>query len=517
MNRGRISRNRHLVQGLFFVLIALIAAAHSLEEAGITIPIIQGASLHAVCPFGGVVTIYELVASGGFVQKIHESSLILGILVMVSAVFFGPVFCGWICPFGTFQEIFSSLGKKLFRRRFSTFIPKRIDRYLRYLRYAVLLWVLIMTAVSAQLVFASYDPYYALFNFWTGEVAVSGFIVLGLVLVLSLFTERPFCKYACPYGAFLGLTNLLRIFPIRREESTCINCSACDRACPMNIEVSKAEAVRDHQCISCLACTSEEACPIKHTVYSGRNRKNVISARTIAVVVPAILFIGIIVSMLLGYWQTESSKVPRLISEGELAGAYDPADIRGSYMFSDIEESFGVPAEIIAEAYGFEDPEHAAKEVGEKFEIILEGSDYDIGTDSVRWFVSLYLGYPYEPEETTLLTEQGLVLLYGSGRITDEQYNVLMEGRSYTVPADAGGLQPEPEMSVEDMSDPVLEIKGKTTFREILETGVSLGEIEDIVGFEVVSEDLSVRDACLEQGIEFSEVRESLQGLVDRL
>ena len=57
-------------------------------------------------------------------------------------------------------------------------------------------WVIYMTARSGQLIFADYDPYFTLFNFWTGEVAISGFIVLGTVLVLSLFVERPFCKYA---------------------------------------------------------------------------------------------------------------------------------------------------------------------------------------------------------------------------------------------------------------------------------------------------------------------------------
>ena len=93
----------------------------------------------------------------------------------------------------------------------------KADRVLRYLRYGVLAWVLWATATSAKLIFAEYDPYYALFNFWTGEVAVTAFIALAAVVVLSLFIERPFCKYACPYGALLGLTNLFRPFSIRRK------------------------------------------------------------------------------------------------------------------------------------------------------------------------------------------------------------------------------------------------------------------------------------------------------------
>ena len=97
-------------------------------------------------------------------------------------------------------------------------------------------------------------------------MAVTGYIALALVVALSLFVERPFCKYACPYGAVLGIFNLFRIFGIKRNAPTCISCKACDRACPMNIQVSTAKVVRDHQCISCLECSSEAACPVPATV-----------------------------------------------------------------------------------------------------------------------------------------------------------------------------------------------------------------------------------------------------------
>jgi polyferredoxin len=68
----------------------------------------------------------------------------------------------------------------------------------------------------------------------------------------------------------LGVFNLFRIFGIRRNAPTCTNCKACDRACPMNIPVSTTPGrVRDHQCIACLECTSEKACPEKDTVIFG--------------------------------------------------------------------------------------------------------------------------------------------------------------------------------------------------------------------------------------------------------
>jgi polyferredoxin len=123
-----------------------------------------------------------------------------------------------------------------------------------------------MTIMTGKLAFQDVDPYYALFQFWRSEVSVGGFVVLGVTVLLSLFVERPFCKYACPYGAFQGIFNLFRIFGVKRNAPTCINCKACSRACPMNIDVATAGTVRDHQCITCLACTSEAACPVPATV-----------------------------------------------------------------------------------------------------------------------------------------------------------------------------------------------------------------------------------------------------------
>ena len=257
---------RRVVQIFFFVFIALISINHTLAESGSGIPLLSSASLHSLCPFGGVVTIYQYATVGTFVQKIHESAFVLMAIGFVLAILFGPVFCGWVCPLGTVQEWVAKWGKKLFKRRYNHFVPTKLDKVLRYARYLVLAWVVYVTATSSALIFADYDPYFALFNFWSSEVAIGGLVILGLTLVLSLFVERPWCKYACPYGAVLGITNLFRVFKIKRSELTCKADGACSIMCPMNIPVDTVKTVRDHQCISCLECTSEAVCPVVKTV-----------------------------------------------------------------------------------------------------------------------------------------------------------------------------------------------------------------------------------------------------------
>lgn len=78
---------RKVVQLAFFVLIALIAVNHSFAEAGgISIPFVANASLHAVCPFGGVVSIYQFLTVGTFTQKIHQASFVLMAIGFVLAI-----------------------------------------------------------------------------------------------------------------------------------------------------------------------------------------------------------------------------------------------------------------------------------------------------------------------------------------------------------------------------------------------------------------------------------------------
>lgn len=257
---------RTYVQLFFFLLIGYIAVGKALSEIVTGWTFLPDVSLHAICPFGGVVTLYNLITDGRTIQKVHESAVVLAALSTVLAIVAGPILCGWVCPLGTVQDWIGRLGKKLFKRKYNTFIPDQVHKVLRWLRFGVLVWVVYATAASGKLVFESVDPYYALFHFWTSEVAWAGVAILGITLAASLFVARPWCKYACPYGALLGIFNKIRIFSIRRDTGTCIDCKRCDRACPMNITVSAAKNVRDVQCISCLECTSARSCPVDDTV-----------------------------------------------------------------------------------------------------------------------------------------------------------------------------------------------------------------------------------------------------------
>lgn len=263
---GKPKYARTVVQIFFFFVVGMVALGHQLAEKGISLPFLPNASLHAICPFGGVESIYNLAVTGRLVNKVHDSSVVLMVIVFVIAILFGAAFCGWICPLGSIQEWIGKLGRKIFGKKYNQIIPAKVDKYLKYSRYLVLAWIIYATATAAKLVFSDYDPFHSLFNIFSPEVALSGLIILGVSLVLSLVMERPWCRYACPYGAILGLFNKFRLFTIRRSKSTCISCRLCDKKCPIKINISDADKVGDTHCITCLECTSEAACPKADTV-----------------------------------------------------------------------------------------------------------------------------------------------------------------------------------------------------------------------------------------------------------
>lgn len=510
LGKNKVQTWRSRIQIGFFVLVAFIATINGLAEIGVTLPaFLGGASLHAICPFGGVVSFWNLATLGTLVKKVHDSSVVLAVLGLLLALLFGPVICGWICPFGTFQEWIGKLGRKLFKKRYNHFVPKKLDRILRYLRYLVLAWVSYMTVVTGKLIFQDYDPYYALFNFWRSEVAISGYVILGVVILLSLFVERPFCKYACPYGAFQGIFNLFRVFKIRRKEATCISCNACSKACPMNIEVSKAGIVHDPQCISCMKCTSEAACPVKETVdFSSAKTRFTVKTKTVGLIAVVVLLGGIGLSMLIGLWNTESSKQPALIKEGDFAGLPSPSDIRGSYTWEDVSKAFAIPSSLLVEAFG------AAQSTDKVnlLEAVYLGKvpeGLEIGTDSVRLFVSFYTGLPHIPEEGTILPASAITVLRREGKDTSPLFEEIASkaiSLGETVSFTEQPVTPATE---------IISITGKTTFQELISAGYLLEEIEAIVG---KPEDLNmaIKDFVAEQGIEFSEMKAQLAMLTPK-
>lgn len=266
VKKSKIGTVRFITQLLTLAAVFLIGVNNFLGESGGGLGFLPSASTHNLCPYGGVSTLYSLFTTGNFIPKIHSSAVVILVLILVMTLLFGAIFCGFFCPFGTIQEWVGKIGQKLFPKKYNQFVPRKVDLVLRYVRYLILAKLIYETVMVGKLICEQYDPYYAIMSFFTGEILPLAFLWLGITLVLSIFIERPFCKYICPLGAILGVLSKLAIFKPRRDANTCINCKKCDKACPMNITISTKAAATGHHCISCYKCVSGEACPVDETL-----------------------------------------------------------------------------------------------------------------------------------------------------------------------------------------------------------------------------------------------------------
>jgi polyferredoxin len=252
---------RRGVQVLFLVFIVSSAVIHNLATTDGATP-----SIDALCPFGGLETLWQYIITGQYVPKTHPSNIVLGLGLLIGTLLAGSAFCGWICPFGTLQDFLAWVRKKLHLPTIK--VPAMVDRILRFGRYLALAVILYNTIATVKLWFGGWDPYRTIFGLeWLFEFnwAVNwiAYTSAGVVLLASLFVERAWCRYACPLGGTLSLLGNLSLLRIRRDEAKCKGCAICDKACPVALPVATPKIISAN-CIGCLNCV--ESCPLPQTL-----------------------------------------------------------------------------------------------------------------------------------------------------------------------------------------------------------------------------------------------------------
>lgn len=190
-------------------------------------------------------------------------------VILCSTVLSGVFFCGWICPFGFVQDTMDHIGTAFGIKKRK--MPKSLHKFLRLIKYILAALIIL---VSSDLLFylLSFDPRANLLNIFSGNlISITGAIVLILFSLISIFFQRPFCNYFCTQGAKYSVLSILRPITIKRNEK-CVGCKKCDAVCPMNIEVSKCDNLKDLNCINCFKCLSN--CPVEGALTYGMVRFN---------------------------------------------------------------------------------------------------------------------------------------------------------------------------------------------------------------------------------------------------
>ena len=237
------------------------------------------------CPIGA----FQAVAGS---SKFRFSYYISGFLILLG-VLLGRLICGFLCPFGWFQELLHRIPT----RKLST---KKL-RPLTYLKYVILLVMVVLLPAFAVNDVGMGDPFFC--KYLCPQGVLEGAIPLALVnsgiraalgklftwklcillavAVLSVLFYRPFCKWLCPLGAFYALFNKVSLLQMKVDANACISCGKCVKVCSMDVDVTKTP---DHaECIRCGKCVL--ACPtgavrFRYGFGDGPETKGTITAET---------------------------------------------------------------------------------------------------------------------------------------------------------------------------------------------------------------------------------------------
>lgn len=216
--------------------------------------------LHAL---GRVVT---ALTNGTFSFQSLSAQLITIAVVFFMTAIWGRFFCGYLCSFGALQEVFSWLSQCLSIRKRD--LPPRLHQMLGYLKYLILLFIVIAFWIMSLPLDASWNPWGIFGMLTSGNLSIMasalptvGFILLLALLIGSLLVDRFFCRYFCPLGALFTIVSAKRYYKIQRNSSACINCGLCEKHCSMKIPVLQKEAVSSGNCIDCMQCLT--ICPTR--------------------------------------------------------------------------------------------------------------------------------------------------------------------------------------------------------------------------------------------------------------
>jgi polyferredoxin len=295
---GRSQALRRAFQLAFLALNVWIAVQFWLfvrhyETGGRTVFAARPPGVEGWLPIASLMNLKVWLLTGGLL-RLHPAGVFLLLAFAAMSWLFRKSFCGWLCPVGTASEYLWRLGRQTFGCNFR--LPRGVDIPLRAAKYLLLaLFLYAVGAMPVEGIRAFLEGPYGIvadvrmLNFFR-YLSVGGAVVVGLLVMASVFVQNFWCRYLCPYGALLGLAALASPLRICRDAERCIDCAKCAHACPAALPVDRLVTIRSAECTACLQCVA--ACPSAGALKLSAPRRFTVPAWAVGAGV-ALLFFGI--------------------------------------------------------------------------------------------------------------------------------------------------------------------------------------------------------------------------------
>ena len=326
---------KYLLQwGVLVALIVFITGIIPSEEA---------VDPEKYCPMGGLQAFATYLANNSLPCSMSMIQIAMGFALIAAVVLFSKLFCAYICPVGTVQDLISKARKAMKIKDIKIKNGSVADKVLRVVKYGLVFWIFYMTVNASELFCKNLDPYYAIATGFKGEITLWMSIVSISVIVLgSFFINMFWCRYLCPLGAisnslkfwiwigvlfgiyfvadvlganipwavllgaFCVIGYLLEIFHakpkfqllhVTKNDALCNNCGLCMKNCPYNIDIKschngKVNHVDCNLCGECVASCATGALNIGMCKPSNSKVWKVIPAVLTVVLIALGIWVG---------------------------------------------------------------------------------------------------------------------------------------------------------------------------------------------------------------------------------
>lgn len=226
------------------------------------------------CP--GAIGACPLGSLQGSFDNGAPSIFYVGGILLLYAILFGRMICGWLCPFGLIQDLLYKIKSPKMKK-------SPVTRILSFLKYAIFVFFVLVVPITYAIrnvptpAFCKYicpagtiegglvllsnklnDSFFAML----GPLFTWKFLLMVSIVVSTVFIYRVFCRFICPLGGLYGLFNKISIFGVKVDEEKCTHCNLCIAQCKVDIK-----HVGDQECISCGECI--DVCPTKAISWKG--------------------------------------------------------------------------------------------------------------------------------------------------------------------------------------------------------------------------------------------------------
>lgn len=257
MKNTKISRIRLLILALFFLFFSFGGKIIG-SQLQVILPVFN-------CEYVGAGTTRGIcIAIIDFNKYISQGATFLigaGVCLLLMLIF-GRLWCGYVCPFGFFQDVVTWIREKL--RITQIRIPVKLKPIIVVAKWYIVIYILFNDLCKVCPIQYFTVPVTGYVTNTADTGLFSPFFWACVVAIGIFLNDRAFCK-VCPIGALLGLCNKVSGSKLKKCGGACTHCRACLEVCPMDIQEVYED--REHtnithaDCVYCMKCI--EVCPEK--------------------------------------------------------------------------------------------------------------------------------------------------------------------------------------------------------------------------------------------------------------